>query len=232
MTDLRERFRTLDAVEVPDLRPAILERPPASVPRARPLPRLLAAAVAASFAILGIGLGIRAFLEENDAVRPVHPGSGRVESVLDIETYPGGAEASWLPNAHMIARAVVDDRVHALAVTMDEDDGVLCFHLGSGEGCGGPTGPDTGVIGFFMDVDGEPPDGPGTTFIYGSVIEPVSEVVVSFRDGTTLRTRPIEGPPGYEVDFYVVGVRGTPLPDRVVALDREGRVLHVVRPGR
>jgi len=233
MTDLRERFRVLDAVEVPDLRSAIVRRPPATVPRPRPLPRLLAATVAVSVAILGIGAGIRGFFTGNETLDPAGPGSGRVERVLDIETYPGGADAPDVPGP-MIARAVVDRRVWTFSVTPDpEDEDDLCFHTKAGAGEGVSCGPANimfGLIGLNLDVDLLTPEGSGTSFVYGQVAPIVSEVIVSFSDSTVLSTHPIDLPPRYDVDFYIVGVTGTLQVDSVRALDENGRVLEEVTP--
>jgi hypothetical protein len=64
--------------------------------------------------------------------------------------------------------------------------------------------------------------------VYGPVVKRVAEVSISFSDGTTIRTSPIEGSPGFEVNFYVVGVRGTAQVTAVQALDRGGDMLETV----
>jgi len=70
--------------------------------------------------------------------------------------------------------------------------------------------------------------GSSLTFVYGPVVKRVHEVVVAFQDDTELRTRPIEGPPEFDVNFYVVGIRGTVLPRSVRALDAEDQVVGTV----
>jgi hypothetical protein len=74
MSDLRERFRTLDKLPAPDLRRQIRDRPPG---RSLPEPlagRLVAAVVALAVAGAGVGLAARVFLggraEESPATEP------------------------------------------------------------------------------------------------------------------------------------------------------------------
>jgi hypothetical protein len=232
MSDLRERFKALDALEAPDLQQEILTRPlrPAPAPDRRQ--RLVAGTLAGLVAVLGIAVGGWALLRPREAPRPVtEPTPGvtappQVQEVFDIERFPGGSKAVGV-RGRLIARAVEADRFWTLSATRRKDN--LCLHLNSGTVCGGPAGPRTeaGSIGVFRSSE-EGPQGPEVTFVYGPVVKRVAEVSISFSDGTTIRTSPISGSPGFEVDFYVVGVRGTARVSTVLALDRGGNILGTV----
>lgn len=236
MSDLRERFKALDALETPDLQQEILARSPrrATVPSHRK--RLAAVVVAGLVAVVGTTFGVWALLNLREGPKPLteRPSSPtplqKVESIIDIRPFPGGAESPFV-RGHLLARAADDEEAWTLSVTLNRRRDYLCLHLNSGVGCGGPTRPGTpaGSIGYFSSSSFSAPDS-RWTFVYGAVVKPVAEVTVSFSDGTTLRTKPIEGPPGFEVNFYVVGVRGTPPLATVRALDREGTVLGTVGP--
>ncbi|MGH2675921.1 MAG: hypothetical protein ACRDKA_00005 [Actinomycetota bacterium] len=73
MTELRERFRGLDQIPVPDLRPEIRERRPSRSPPGPPWRRLGAAAAALLVAAGGLALAGRAFLGDSRD-RPLRPG--------------------------------------------------------------------------------------------------------------------------------------------------------------
>jgi hypothetical protein len=159
--------------------------------------------------------------------------SPKIQEVFDIEPFPWGTEPIGV-QGRPLARAVEGEQHWTLSVTRQGD--ILCLHLNSGEGCGWPTAP--GVprdpIGVFgAGVEG--PEGRRMSFVYGPAEKRVAEVAISFTNGTTLRATVIEGPPKYEANFYIVGVRGTARPTIVRALDRRGAVLGTVvvhRPER
>lgn len=229
MADLRERFRALDAVDAPDLRPEILERPVRG-DREPPLrQRLAVIGVAASVAVLGISLGLWVFLRAGEApqrlTEPPPTLPSQVEEVLRVEPLHGGVRDPLIPG-WLIARVEADGRVWTLSVTARPEQGVLCLHLNSGVSCGGPTGPgaEAGPVGRFSTSDLHPPEA-GVTFVYGPVVKRAVDLEVEFGDGTILQTTPIDGPPGFRVDFYLVGVRGTPRVDSVRVLDAQGRLL-------
>jgi hypothetical protein len=232
MSDLKERFEALDALEAPDLQQEILTRLLRPGPAPNRQQRLVAGALAGLVAVLGLAVGGWVLLRLREAPQPVtEPSPGvtappQVHEVFDIERLPGGSKAVGV-RGRLIARAEEGDRFWTVSATRRRDH--LCLHLNSGAVCGGPTGPRTeaGSIGFFRSSE-EGPQGPEVTFVYGPVVKRVAEVSISFNDGTTIRTRPIAGPPGFEVNFYVVGVRGTARVATVQALDRRGDVLGTV----
>jgi hypothetical protein len=232
MSDLKERFKALDALEAPDLQQEILTRPLRPAPPPNRRQRLVAGSLAGLVAVLGIAVGGWALLRLREAPQPItEPTPGetappQVQDVFNIERFPGGSKAVGV-RGRMIARAVEADRFWTLSATRRRDH--LCLHLNSGAVCGGPTGPRTeaGSIGVFRSSEGGP-QGPEVTFVYGPVVKRVAEVSISFSDGTTIRTSPIEGSPEFEVDFYVVGVRGTAQVTAVRALDRGGDILETV----
>lgn len=232
MSDLRERFKALDALEPPDLQQEILTRRRGPAPALDRQQRLVAGILAGLVAVLGIAVGGWALLRLRETSRPVtEPTPGvtappEVHEVLDIERFPGGSKVVGV-RGRLIARAVEADRFWSLSATRRKDH--LCLHLNSGTVCGGPTGPraEAGSIGVFRSSE-EGPQGPEVTFVYGPVVRRVAEVSISFDDGTTIQTKPIAGPPGFEVDFYVVGVRGTARVTAVRALDQGGDILVTV----
>jgi hypothetical protein len=226
MSDLRERFKVLDALQAPDLRDEILARPmrPAPAPSSRQ--RVVAGAVAGLVALLGVGAGGWALLRLRGASEPGRRPSPRVSpsvhEVFDFDTYPGGSEA-FPARGLLLARAEGSDRVWTLSVTRGRGEDGICLHLNSGVGCGRP--------GAVFTTSEEKAEGPGVRFVYGAVTKDAAEVVVSFNDGTDVRAEPIEGPPGFGVDFYVVGIRGTARLVSVQALDRRGKVLESLGHG-
>jgi len=70
MRDLRERFRSLDRIEVPDLRREIRDGPHILVPRPKPAGRLVAAIVALAVAAGGTLVAVRAFSGQQQLDRP------------------------------------------------------------------------------------------------------------------------------------------------------------------
>jgi hypothetical protein len=157
------------------------------------------------------------------------PPVSSVERVLDVESLPGGVDVPGV-NGRLIARGVVDDRPWTLSVTPGANQDAVCLHLNSGRVCGGPSGRGTraGAISMFTSSESVAFQGSSLTFVYGPVVKRVHEVVVAFQDDTELRTRPIEGPPEFDVNFYVVGIRGTVLPRSVRALDAEDQLVGTV----
>ena len=100
MTDLEQRFRTLDRLEVPDLRGDILYREPRPPRREIPWARLGAALVASAVAAAGIAVASRAFFGERPPEdRPGASGPGRLAVVGIDEHYVGqGADKIFAVN--------------------------------------------------------------------------------------------------------------------------------------
>lgn len=237
MTDLRERFKVLDALEVPDLREEIfaptLRRAPAPPSRHRLVAGALAGLVAllAAAAVGWALLRLRQIPEPVTEPRPAVTPAPKIDDVFDIEPVPLGTERIGV-EGQLVARAVEGDQHWFLSVTRRRD--VLCVYLNTGGGCvGWPTAQGVprdpiGVLGSFE----EGPKGPEMSFVYGPAEKRVAEVAVRFTDGTTLRATLIDGPPGFEANFYIVGVRGTARPITIQAVDRHGAVVGMVVLGR
>lgn len=228
MIDLRDRFRALESVEAPDLREEILARPvrPDFSPPGRE--RLVAGLAAALIGLAGIAAGGWALLRLAGEPREPYTEPVRrpeIREVFDIQRFPGGREGVGI-RGRMLARVQEGDRTWILSVTRSRRDEALCLHLNTGKVCGGPTGTGTGVIGVFGSSELGPDE--QVTFVYGFAHERVAAVEVIFDSGTTIRTRPIEGPESLDVNVYVVGIRGTASRTAVRAFDRSGAPLDTI----
>jgi len=223
MSDLRERFRALDQIPSPDLREDILRRPVRRHLEPRWGRRLAAAAVAAGITALAVALLVRAFLGQPPP-RPAEdpeftiPTPSRVEEILHVEPVPHGERSSLMPG-WVLARIEHDLRVTTMSVRRSKGGGI-CFHLNSGRGCGSlPSAPGEPLV---VHVSGNYDPDP-TTFVYGAVMPSIREVRVEFTDGTRISAAPIPGPAELTANFYLFGVRGSPVLGSVRVVNADGR---------
>lgn len=100
MSDLNERFRVLDRIEVPDLSPHLRVRKPGPTGPRIPLGRLASALVALAIAGIGVVLVARGFLgEERGVQRGAVPSMNRLAVVMIEGNYLGkGADSVYLVN--------------------------------------------------------------------------------------------------------------------------------------
>jgi hypothetical protein len=82
MPDLEQRFRTLDGIRVPDLRPDIRSRSPGRLRGAVPWSRVGTAAVALVVAAAGTYAAVRTFLDRSPERPAVSPPAGRIAFVV------------------------------------------------------------------------------------------------------------------------------------------------------
>ncbi len=100
MSELNERFRVLDRIEVPDLRPHVRIRKPDQTSPRIPLGRLASGLVALAIAGIGVVLVARGFLGGEPGVRRgASPSMDRLAVVMLEGTYVGkGADSIYLVN--------------------------------------------------------------------------------------------------------------------------------------
>lgn len=100
MTDLEQRFRSIDRLRAPDLRADIQRREPGQPRREIPWGRLGTAALALVVAAAGIAFAARAFLGEREPVSPgqtptVVPADPRVTATIPIGSFPRAITAGF-----------------------------------------------------------------------------------------------------------------------------------------
>lgn len=197
MSDLHERFRVLDRIEVPDLGPHLRIRKPSPTWRRIPSGRLASTLVALAIAGVGVVLAARGFLgAERDAQRGAVPSMDRLAIVMLEGTYVGkGADSIYLVNEDGTG---LERIVEGRAPAWSPDGSQVAFRRGNPNRGGGldttiyvaradGTGVRTVVSGVSGEASGE--SGPPVWSPDGSLIafDTLEGIYVVEPDGSNLR---------------------------------------------